>query len=73
MSSVEWYEHFRGVEVLVKASSFDGDASVGIPYGPEEICAEDLDGQVFELTPEEEAACTITAMELMEDRSCDYE
>lgn len=43
----------RGIEVEVTATAFDGDDSVGIPYGPEEIYAETLDGQPFELTEEE--------------------
>ena len=44
----------RGIEVEVTATSFDGDPSVGIAYGPEEVYATTLDGEPFELTEEEE-------------------
>lgn len=45
----------RGVEVEVFGESFDGDPSVGIPYGPEQVYAMTLDNEPFELTDEEEA------------------
>lgn len=44
----------RGVKVTVYGSHFDGDESVGIPVGPEEIGAtRDDDGTEFQLTDEE--------------------
>ena len=43
----------RGTEVEVTATDFDGDTSVGMPYGPEVVYAETLDGEPFELTDEE--------------------
>lgn len=50
---VELFETIRGVEVHVFADNFDGDPSVGICYGPEEVYARDMDGNPFELTDEE--------------------
>ena len=44
----------RGVEVEVTATAFEGDPSVGIAYGPEQVYATTLDGEPFELTEEEE-------------------
>jgi hypothetical protein len=52
-SQVEFNQTIRGVEVQVFANSFYGDPSVGIGYGPEEVWAEKLDGEPFELTDEE--------------------
>jgi hypothetical protein len=52
-SQVEFSRTIRGVEVQVFADSFEGDDETGIPYGPEEVWAETLDGEPFELTDEE--------------------
>lgn len=47
------FETIRGTEVEITATDFDGDPSVGIPYGPEQVFATTLDGEPFELTDEE--------------------
>lgn len=49
----------RGVEVEVIGESFEGDPSVGIPYGPEQVYAVTLNNEPFELTVEEEEHYTI--------------
>jgi hypothetical protein len=46
---IEFFRTIRGVEVQVFAASFDGDPSVGINLGPEEVWAETLDGELEEL------------------------
>lgn len=51
----------RGVEIEVHAINFDGDPSVGIEYGPQDVYAETLDGKSFELTEEEVDQFTIEA------------
>lgn len=53
----------RGVDVEVHADKFDGDPSVGIGIGPEEVWAETLDGEPFELTDEEVEQLGIEATE----------
>ncbi len=59
-----FFETIRGVEVEVTAESWDGDESVGIPYGPEEVSATRLDnGEPFDLTDEEIDRLTIVACE----------
>ena len=59
----------RDVDVEVFACNFDGDESVGIPYGPEEIWAKTLDGQDFELTDKEQEDLSIKATEILLDYS----
>ncbi len=54
MARFESERVIRGEEVKVFADSFDGDPSVGIPYGPEEVWATTFDGNHFDLTSEEE-------------------
>ena len=50
----------RGVEVTICGASFDGDPSVGIGYGPEEVGAtRDDDGSEFPLTDDELEKFTI--------------
>lgn len=56
-----WFETVRGVEVEIFAESFDGDPSVGIEYGPEEVYAKTLEGADFELTEDEVEKFTIEA------------
>jgi hypothetical protein len=59
----------RGVEVEVIGDSFDGDPSVGIPYGPEQVYAETMDGEHFELTPAEEEQFTVELAEAHDQQS----
>ncbi len=54
----------REVEVQVHAEEWDGDDSVGIPYGPEVVYAKTIDGQDFELTDAESDAMAIRAIEI---------
>lgn len=56
-----FFETIRGVEVEVFAEEWDGDPSVGIPYGPEVVYAKTLDGEDFELTEGETEQMTILA------------
>lgn len=60
---LNWSEVVRGVEVEIYATDFDGDESVGIPYGPETVYAETMDGKPFELTEDEITKFTIEASE----------
>jgi hypothetical protein len=53
----------RGKEVTVFADAFGEDLSVGINWGPEEVWAEDLHGNNFELTDEEFEDFAIRAAE----------
>lgn len=43
----------RGVKVTVFGSNYTEDASVGINFGPDEVWAETVDGDDFELTENE--------------------
>lgn len=58
-----FFQTIRGVEVEIHAEEWDGDESVGIPYGPEVVYATTLDGEDFELTDAETEAMTIRACE----------
>lgn len=61
---ITWSETIRGVDVDVVASQWDGDESVGIPYGPECIEACDMNGEPFDLTDDEIDQLIITAGEI---------
>lgn len=65
-----FFETIRGVEVEIFAEEWDGDPSVGIPYGPEFVYAKTLDGQDFELTDAETDELTALACHIQE---CDDE
>lgn len=71
--TIELTKTIRGTEVIVYASSFDGDPSVGIPYGPDEVWAKDLNGNSFELTDDEVEKFGIEATEACEDDHIDYD
>jgi hypothetical protein len=71
--TVKLLKIIRGTEVVVYATSFDGDPSVGIPYGPEEVWAKDINGNDFGLTDEEVEEFSIEAAEACEDDYIDYE
>lgn len=58
----------RGVEVEIFADQFDGDDSVGIPIGPEEVWAKTLEGQPFNLTDAEVERFGIEATEIYYDQ-----
>lgn len=60
---IELTRTVRGTEVSVFADNFDGDPSVGLPYGPEDVWAKTIDGQPFELTDEEVERFGIEATE----------
>lgn len=66
MATIDFFHTIRGHEVQVFASDFDGDPTVGLPYGPECVWAE-LDGQPFELTEAEEAEMGVIATEIVLD------
>lgn len=53
-----------GVELEITADSFEGDESVGVPYGPEEVSAKRLDnGLSFELSDAQVEQLGVVAME----------
>ena len=54
---------YQDIEVNVYASEFEGDESVGIPYGPTCIWAEFNTGDPFELTAEQEKEIAEAATE----------
>jgi len=58
---MRWFETVRDHEVEIFADSFDGDPSVGIEYGPEEVWAVTMAGASFDLTDEEVEKFTIEA------------
>jgi hypothetical protein len=69
MARIDFFRTIRGIEVQVFADSFEGDDDTGIPYGPEDVWAETLDGEPFELTDEEaeELGMAATDMYLGDD------
>lgn len=68
-----FFETIRGVEVEIHAEEWDGDESVGIPYGPECVYATRLDDcSDFELTDEEMDRLTIKACEAAYQDVPDY-
>lgn len=60
-----FYETIRGVEVTIHCEDFDGDESVGIPYGPETVYAIRDDGSEFELTDAEITDWAIAATQAL--------
>lgn len=59
----------RGEEVTVCGDSFDGDPSVGIAYGPENVWAtRDSDGSDFPLTEQESDRFTVELSEAYYDQ-----
>lgn len=48
--ALSFFRTIRCHELEVFADHFDGDESVGIGYGPEEVWAKTLEGEPFELT-----------------------
>lgn len=58
----------RETEVTVYFDKFDGDPSVGINFGPEEVWAEDKDGKPFELTDQEIQDLSMEAVECYHDQ-----
>lgn len=70
MRKIEFSATVRGVEITIHAEQFDGDPSVGIPYGPEAVYATREDnGEDFPLTDEEAGTFGIEAMESYYDWS----
>lgn len=64
---IEFDRVVRGVEVTIHATDFDGDDSVGIPYGPETVYATNESGDDFPLTDEEVDKFGIEATEAYYD------
>lgn len=58
----------RGVEVEITASEFDGDESVGIAIGPEDVSAKTMEGDPFDLAVEEVERLAIEATEIYYDQ-----
>jgi len=58
---LEYDEFIRGTQITITCTDFDGDESVGIPYGPETVYATDEYGNDFELTEDEIDAFTVKA------------
>lgn len=67
-----FFDTIRGAEIEVFAESWDGDMSVGIAYGPEDVYAKTLEGEPFELTESEVEAMTIRAIVAEHDRGSDW-
>ena len=59
-----FFETIRGVEVEVFATRFEGDPSVGLTIGPEEVWAKTLEGDDFYLYDEEVEQLAIKATEI---------
>jgi len=71
--AIRFHDTIRGVEVEITATDFDGDESVGISYGPEQVFAKRLDdGTDFELTDSEIELAGITATEIYYEDVPDY-
>lgn len=65
---IVFFSVVRGVEVEITASDFDGDESVGIGIGPEDVSAKTMEGDPFELTDEEADKLGIEATEIYYDQ-----
>lgn len=65
---ISFFSVVRSVEVEIIATDFDGDPSVGIGIGPEQVWAKTLEGEPFELTDEEAEKLGIEATEIWYDQ-----
>ena len=59
-----FFETIRGVEIEVFAERFEGDPSIGLEIGPEEVWAKTLDGKDFYLRDEEVEQLATKATEI---------
>ena len=66
--TLSFFRTIRGQELEVFADQFDGDESVGIGYGPEEVWAKTPEGEPFELTDLEIESLGIEATEIWYDQ-----
>lgn len=65
---ISFFRVVRGVEVEIIATDFDGDPSVGIGIGPEDVSAKTMEGDPFDLTDEEVERLGIEATEIYYDQ-----
>ena len=65
--NVSFFAIVRGVKVEIFASNFDGDPSVGLEIGPEEVWAKTVGGKIFELTDQETEQFGIEASKIYWD------
>lgn len=61
---ITFFRTIRNVELKIFADDFEYDPDVGIECGPEQIWAETLDGEDFDLTPQEEDEMSVIATDI---------